>query len=46
MDTCLAQGTLHNVIWQSGWEGSLGKNGYMYTWLSLFNVHLKLSQHC
>ena len=26
----MAHGTLLNVIWQPGWEGSLGKNGYMY----------------
>ena len=26
----IAHGTLFNVTWQSGWEGSLGKNGYMY----------------
>ena len=25
-----AQGTLLNVMWQLGWEGSLGENGYMY----------------
>ena len=24
--------TLFNVVWQPGWEGSLGKNGYMYTY--------------
>ena len=23
------QGTLLNVMWQPGWEGSLGENGYM-----------------
>jgi len=28
---CLAQGIL-NVTWQPGWEGSLGKNGYMYVY--------------
>ena len=27
---CIAQETLLNVIWQLGWEGSLGVNGYMY----------------
>ena len=27
---CIAQGTLLDVMWQPGWEGSLGKNGYMY----------------
>jgi len=24
------QGSWCNVIWQMGWEGSLGENGYMY----------------
>ena len=23
-------GTLLNVMWQPGWEGSLGENGYVY----------------
>ena len=27
---CIAQGTLFNVMWQPGWEGSLGESGYMY----------------
>ena len=27
---CIAHETLLNVMWQSGWEGSLGENGYMY----------------
>ena len=27
---CTAQGTLLSFIWQSGWEESLGENGYMY----------------
>ena len=26
----IAQGTLLNVMGQLGWEGNLGKNGYMY----------------
>ena len=26
----MAQGTLLNVMWQPGWEGSLLENGYMY----------------
>ena len=26
---CTAQGTLLNAMWQPGWEGSLGENGYM-----------------
>ena len=25
-----APGTLLNVMWQLGWEGSLGENGYTY----------------
>ena len=25
---CVARGTLLNVTWQPGWEGSLGKNGH------------------
>ena len=28
-DLCKAQETLLNVIWQPGWEGNLGENGYM-----------------
>ena len=34
---CIAQGTLLNVIWQPGWEGSLGENGYVYLygWVAL-----------
>ena len=27
---CIARETLLNVMWQSGWEGGLGENGYMY----------------
>ena len=26
---CIAHGTLLNVMWQPGWEGSLGENTYM-----------------
>ena len=26
----LPQGILLNVVWQLGWEGCLGDNGYMY----------------
>ena len=26
----MARGTLLNVMWQPGWEGSLGENGYTY----------------
>ena len=27
---CIVQGTLLNGMWEPGWEGSLGENGYMY----------------
>ena len=40
-----AQGTLLNVMWQPGWDRSLGWNGYMYMYDSPFTVRLKLSQH-
>ena len=33
---CRAQETRLNVMWQPGWERSLGENG----------VYLKLSRHC
>ena len=39
---CTAQGALFNVMWQPEWEGNLGKNGYMYSWvplLSTWNYH-------
>ena len=29
----IAHGTLLNIRWQSGWEGSLGKNVYVCVWL-------------
>ena len=29
-DLLIIQRTLLNVMWQPGWEGSLGKNGYLY----------------
>ena len=29
---CYAQGTLLNVMWQPGWEESLGENGFIYTY--------------
>ena len=37
---CLVHGTLFNVTWQSGWEGSLGKNEYiyMYGWVTLLFI--------
>ena len=28
--SCIAQGTLLNVMWQPGWKEGLGKDGYMY----------------
>ena len=30
INNCIAHGTLLNIMWQPGWEGSLGENGYMY----------------
>ena len=27
---CYAQGTLLKLMWQTGWEGILAENGYMY----------------
>ena len=45
-DLLIAQGTLHNSMWQPEWEGNLGKNGHMYNiWLSPSAVHLKLSKN-
>ena len=37
---CTARGTLLNVIWQPGWEGSFGENGYMYMygWVPLLDI--------
>jgi len=29
MDLLVPHGTRFNVMWQPGWEGSLGENGYM-----------------
>ena len=31
-DLLYAHGALLSVMWQPGWEGSLGENGYMYTY--------------
>ena len=45
---CLAQGIL-NVTWQPGWEGSLGKNGYMYVygWVPLLSTWTRsVAQSC
>ena len=33
--SCRAQGTQLNVLWQPGWEGSLGENGYMHMYGSV-----------
>ena len=35
------QGALRTVIWQPGWEGSVGENGQM-----CMAAHLRLSQRC
>ena len=44
---CIAQGTLLHVIWQPGWEQGFGEDWvHVYVWLSLFTIHLKLSQRC
>ena len=45
----VAQGTLFNVMWQPGGEGSLGESGYVYTygWVPLpftWNYHNIVSQ--
>ena len=43
----IARGTLLRVMWQPGWDGSLGENGHVHIQrLSLLAVHLKLSQRC
>jgi len=36
----MAQGILLNVMWQPGWEGRLGENGYMYMygWVPLLST--------
>ena len=42
----IAQGTLFNVMWQPGWEGSLVVKGYlpMYGWIpSLLSWHYSLA---
>ena len=28
--SCIAHGTLLNVMWQPRWKGNLGENGHMY----------------
>ena len=37
---CRARGTLLNVAWQPGWEGSLEENGHLctYGWISLLST--------
>ena len=32
---CRAQGPQLDVLWQPGWEGSLGENGYMHMYGSV-----------
>ena len=32
-----------SVMWQPGWEGSLGENGYMYMYGWVFAIQLKLT---
>ena len=39
-------GTLLSIMWQPGWEGSLGENRYTYMYGCFFAVHVKLLQHC
>ena len=44
---CIAQGTLINVMWQTGWEGCSGENGYRYGWVPLlftWNSHNIVNQ--
>ena len=43
---CIAQRTLLNVMWQPGWEGSLGENGYIAESLCYPAILLKLPKHC
>ena len=33
---CLARGILLNVMWQPGWEGSLGENGYAWLHMHMY----------
>ena len=43
----VARATLLSVLWQPGWEASLGVNRHVHIQrLSPFAVHLKLPQHC
>ena len=42
-------GTLHNVMWQPGWEENSGENGYMYVYgwvpsLFIWNYHNIVNQ--
>ena len=30
MEISVTQGILLSVMWQPGWQGNLGENGYMY----------------
>ena len=40
----MVQGSLLNVVWQLGWEGSLEENGYVYIYMTeSLHCSLKLS---
>ena len=50
-DLLNSTGTLLSVLWQPGWEGSLGENGYMYMYgwipsLFIWNYHNIVNQLC
>ena len=47
-DLLIAHGTLLNVLWKPGWEGSFGENGYVYVYgrvplLCTLNYHTLLT---
>ena len=42
----IAHETLLSVMWQLDGRGIAGRMDGVYVWLSPFDVHLKLSQHC
>ena len=49
INNCIAQRTLLNVMWQPGWKGSFGENGYMcpcgrVPLLSISNYHNIVNQ--
>ena len=37
---CTAQGTVLNVMWQPGWEGRLGENGYIYIYMYVICMYV------